>query len=110
VERMMLGHTLPMKLCELPQRHSICDGFTQLPVVPVLGNAAPVAASIHVDRSWVNPRARSRRTFSTICCRSSRNLEMACSSGSRRTPCRINFHSAILICHAAALDTVSSLA
>jgi len=36
VERMMLGYTLPMKFCELPQRHSIRNAFTQLPVVPVL--------------------------------------------------------------------------
>ena len=30
---------------------------------------------------------------------------MACSTGSRRTPCRINSQSAKLICRAAALDT-----
>jgi len=69
-------------------------------------SAAPVAASIHVDRSWVSStRARSRRTFSTIRCCSLRNSEMACSSGSRRTPCRVNSQSAKLICRAAALDT-----
>src|ERR1700680_241565 len=34
---------------------------------------------------------------------------MPCSSGSRRTPCRINSQSAKLICRAAALDTRSAL-
>src|SRR5215471_3064437 len=36
VERMVFGHTLPMELRELAQRHSIGDALAQLAVVPVL--------------------------------------------------------------------------
>ena len=36
VECMVFGHTLPIKLRELAQRHSIRNALTQLAVVPVL--------------------------------------------------------------------------
>ena len=64
----------------------------------------------------VNPRRPAPRPSSDLapdragparsspCC-SSRKSEIACSSGSRRMPCRINSQSAKLICRATALDT-----
>ena len=54
---------------------------------------------------FFRPRTRSRRTRSINSCWSSRKSAMACSSGSRRMPCRINSKSAKLICRDTALDT-----
>jgi len=66
----------------------------------------PVAASIHGDRSrllqtshQITPDPLDHLLLVV------KEVAMACSSGSRRMPCRINSKSAKLICRAAALDT-----
>jgi len=84
-------------------RHSFCSHMTshRLPARVSVGGSEMDAQGIGglntcaPARSRRTPRGRSP----------TRRSEMACSTGSWRTPCRINSQSAKLICRAAALDT-----
>jgi hypothetical protein len=113
---MVLGHTGPVKLCKLAQCHSIRNALSQLTVVPVLDALKNERAQNLLRRQSASTALRIFQSSRQITTHLLNNLllivkevGMACSSGSRQSPRRINSQSAKLICSAVALDTCQLL-